>query len=158
MVFQLQKDCLRSVRTKNILPWFILHHLIWKRKKNLAKLIFLQQKWQKTTKNGQNQLKPVNITSAAKFTFFLEIFLYRYGWLFHKKYFMFPIRGGNMDCFKYERFLWKVHERLFLALFAVYTGKKKRIREKVWIWQHCNKANNAKKGNATDIFIILGWN
>jgi hypothetical protein len=48
--------------------------------------------------------------------------------LFHKKSFMFPIRGGNMDCFilsTKDFFMNKVHERLFLALFAVYTGVKK---------------------------------
>jgi hypothetical protein len=52
--------------------------------------------------------------------------------LFHKKSFIFPIRGGNMDCFEYERFFVKKPIRaLFLAFFAVHTGKKKRFREKV---------------------------
>jgi hypothetical protein len=31
--------------------------------KNLAKFNLSQQKWQITTKKGQNQLKPANITS-----------------------------------------------------------------------------------------------
>jgi hypothetical protein len=43
-------------------------------------------------------------------------------WAFLQKISIFPIRGGKMDCFEYERFFVK---RLFLTLFAVHTGKKK---------------------------------
>jgi hypothetical protein len=49
--------------------------------------------------------------------FFAKSFFYRYGrqtklkiashGLFHKKSFIFPIRGDNMDCFEYERFFVK---------------------------------------------------
>jgi hypothetical protein len=28
-------------------------------------------------------------------------------WAFSQKYFIFPIRGGTMDCFEYERFFVK---------------------------------------------------
>jgi hypothetical protein len=34
--------------------------------------------------------------------------------LFYKESFIFPIRGGNMDCFKYERFFVKKLMRGFI--------------------------------------------
>jgi hypothetical protein len=50
-------------------------------------------------------------------TFSRNLFFYPYGRqtklniapheLFNKKSFIFPIRGGNMDCFEYERFFVK---------------------------------------------------
>jgi hypothetical protein len=74
--------------------------------------------------------------------FFTKSFFYRYGrqttpkiashGLFHKKSFIFSIRGfKEVTWIVVERsFVKKAHERLFLALFAVHTGKK-RFREKV---------------------------
>jgi hypothetical protein len=35
--------------------------------------------------------------------------------LFHKKSFVFPIRGGNMDCFEYERFFVKKSMRGYFS-------------------------------------------
>jgi hypothetical protein len=36
--------------------------------------------------------------------------------LFHKKSFIFAIRGGNMDCFEYERFFVKTPMRGYFLL------------------------------------------
>jgi hypothetical protein len=55
--------------------------------------------------------------NSQMFTLFHGLLFFRYGrqtklkiashGLFHKKSFIFPIRGGNMDCFEYERFFVK---------------------------------------------------
>jgi hypothetical protein len=50
--------------------------------------------------------------------------------LFHKKSFMFPLRGDNMDCFKNKRLFVRKPMR-FLALFAVYTSKKKDFVKRI---------------------------
>jgi hypothetical protein len=89
-----------------------------------------------STQNIQNRRKS-NIKSAKSYSggqlmFFLNDFTVlkvklpvlpnsRFFTLFHEIFYF----SYNMDCFEYERFFVnKAHERLFLTLLAVHTGKK----------------------------------
>jgi hypothetical protein len=85
-------------------------------------------------------------------TFLRNLFFYRYGrktklkiashGLFHKKSFVLKTIHFTSSYRKNKRiFVKKAHERLFIALFAVNTGKKKDFVKKCefFLWIHAKK-------------------
>jgi hypothetical protein len=109
-------------------------------------------------------------------TFSRNLFFYRYGRqtklniasheLFHKKSFIFPIRGGNMDCFEYERFFVKKCEfGSTVCILLVRIGEKREKKTfqpdfilRISITLTTNRRFNSKKTLKIAVQIILNSN